>query len=192
MFIETLGQALRRVRTTNATDNGFPTRLPTRTEPTGTGNNAAQASASAVINLSNSFAGGGSGAVQNRVIILPYGVGANNNTLSFRVLGWRYLIEGGDAIQAMWIPVPLGEFSVTLSSTPVGVAGGLLGTSQLFADTITLTGTTANDDISIDLVSPANDTIAHLVMDMKGFQKLEVIFTTGGSATSCNALVSLY
>ncbi len=38
----------------------------------------------------------------------------------------------------------------------------------------------------------AADMIAHIVVDMKGFTKIELTFSTGSSATSCNALIAKY
>ncbi len=188
-LLGTSAQPFRRARLTNATDNGFPTRVPTKTEPTGTGNNAAQATASGVHSLNGSVRGG---IGQNSVIICPYGVGSNDNTFSFRVIGWRVVDDQSDLSLREWIPVKLAEYSVILSSTPAGAAGGILGATNLFADTIAIVGTSGNDDISMEIVSPADNTIAHVVVDLKGAQKLEVTFTTGGSATSCNALIAMY
>lgn len=180
-----------RVRQTNATDNGFPTRVPRTTRPSGVGDNAAQATASAVIDRSqllDDFLG------QNVLRLAFFGAGSNNNTFSARVIAWDNVDEQASQNDEadIWVPTVLCELAVTLSSTPVGLAGTVLNASQLFADTIALTGTTANDDVSIDIVSPANDTIAHVCLDMKGAQLIEVTFTTGGSATSCNALWKMY
>jgi hypothetical protein len=191
----TVSEDFVRIRGTNATDNGFPSRIPTLTEPTGLGDSAAQATASAVLNLRNNTGSGAGG--PNRVIVVPFGVGSDTNTFSFRVIGWRRArARSGDGTapasnRLLWVPIVLGEFSATLS-LQVGVADSLISASNRFCDTIALTGTTANDDVSIDLVSPANDTTGHVVLDVKGFEKLEITFTTGGSATSCNALVAKY
>lgn len=189
MLLETLTQDLRRARVTNATDNGFPSRLPTATEPTGIGNSAAQATASAVF-----VVGGESPSMQNRVFIKPFGAGANNATFSMRVIAWSRVFDhtGNDLNTFVWDPTVLCELTCTLSSTPIGLAGKVIVATDLFADTITITGTTANAGVSIDVVSPANDTAGHVVLDLKGAQKVEFTFTTGASATSCNALVRMY
>lgn len=175
----------RRVRQTNTTDNGFPSRIIRATEPTGIGDNAAQATASAIIDLTSSPGG----IVQNSLIIKPYGAGANNATFSFRVIGWRKVDEAAVPDTSVWDPTVLVELACTLSSTPIGLAGKVIAATDLFADTIVLT--TGNDDVSCDIVSPTGDVAAHAVVDMKGFTKIEITFTTGGSATNCNALVAL-
>jgi hypothetical protein len=43
----------------------------------------------------------------------------------------------------------------------------------------------------VEVVSPVNDTCGFLLVNLNGAVKLELIFTTGGSATSCNALIAL-
>jgi hypothetical protein len=187
--LQTLSLDFRPIRATNATDNGYPTRNPTATEPEGTGNNAAQASASGVFDL----VGNGVASDKNRVILVPYGAGADTNTFSMRVIGWRRTRPrtGNEPDKLLWVPVPLADFACTLS-VQTGVAGKALVATDLFCDTIALTGTTANDDIDVSITSPGNNLTAHVVVDLKGFQKLEVTFTTGGSATSCNALAAWY
>lgn len=177
-----------RFRSTNATDASFPSRVPTLTAPSGAGNNVAQATASAVRILRDADCP--TGLVSNRMLLMPFGAGSNNNTMSVRLYAWNYFIDAGDAVQALWIPTLLCELACTLSSSVTGAANGTLGTSQLFADTLVLTY--GNDDVSIDIVSPANDLPAHAVVDIKGAQRVELTTTTGSSATSCNALGRMY
>lgn len=189
MFVETISQGFQRIRRTNATDNGFPSRLFQVAEPSGIGDSAAQATASAVFDLAGRCPTLGN-VVQNGFVLKFYGAGANNATFSVRVIGWRQVMEGGDLNTAGWDPTDLCELACTLSSTPVGLAGRIITATDLFADTIAITGTTANAGVSIDVISPANDRAAHVMLDVKGFQKVEIIFTTGGSATSCNGLIA--
>lgn len=184
VVLGTTSMKWRRVRTVNTTDNGFPSRIIRATEPSGNGSNAAQATSSAVIDLTHADGG----IVQNSLIIKPYGAGANNATFSLRVIGWRKVDEG-DPATVVWDPTVLVELACTLSSTPIGLAGKVILATDLFADTIALT--TGNDDVSCDIVSPTGDVAAHAVVDLKGFTKIEITFTTGASATNCNALVAL-
>ena len=185
VMLMTMSDRFRRVRKTNCTDNGFPSRLITATEPSGTGNSAAQATASAVFDLGTDTAGS---AAQNGLVIKPYGAGADNATFSLRVIGWRKVDEG-DPATSIWDPTVLVELACTLSATPIGLAGKVIVATDLFADTITLTYGNAN--VSNEIISPANNIAAHAVVDLKGFQKVEITFTTGGSATNCNALIAL-
>lgn len=180
MLVETLSTSFRKVRSVNQTSNGYVSKVPTGVEPSG---DAGTATGASVIDL-----GKGGMLAQNGALVCFYGVGSNNNTFSCRIIGWRSIGEN-DVSTMLWIPVVLVEFALTLSSTPVGVAGKTILATELFADTIGLTY--GNDDVSVDIVSPAADIIAHAMLDLKGFQKVEFSFTTGGSATSCNALLAL-
>lgn len=191
----TLSMAFLKARQTNTTDASVPARIPQVATPSGKGDNAAQATASAVFDLSS--AEGGRAEVhsnRNRIIVVPFGAGSDTNTFTMRVIGWRRVFDrniGSRDDNALWIPVTLAEFTCTLS-TPVGVVNKVLPATDRFADTIALAGTSGNDDVDISITSPADNTIAHAVIDMKGFQKVELTFGTGSSATSCNALVSWY
>lgn len=176
-LLETLSEPFKKARLTNQTSNGYVSKVPTATEPTGDANTA---TGSAVIDLTRPEGG----VVQNSILAVFYGVGSNDNTFSCRVIGWRKV--GTDPNSLVWVPVVLVEYAVTLSSTPVGILSRDISSTEIFADTISLT--TGNDDVSTDVVSPTGNVIAHAVFDAKGFTKLEFSFTTGGSATSCNAL----
>ena len=178
--IETVSSPWKKARPTSYTTNGYPTRVATNTEPLTA---ATDPATSQVVHE----VGTGGMYCQNGLVVIFFGAGANDSTFSCRVIGWRSI--GWEArTTGLWIPVPLAEFAVTLSQA-VGVAGMTLVATDRFADTIALT--TGNDDVSVDIVSGWTDVIAHVQMDLKGFQKLEFAFTTGGSATSCNALFAL-
>ena len=187
MLIETLSTRWRKGRVTNTTDSSFPSRVPTATKPTGIGDSAAQTTPSVFdIRATGEY-------VQNALVMSFFGTGSDNNTFSARLIGWRVVPDPADAgnlHKFLFIPIPLFEVQATLSATQAGVDGTTIPSTMLFADTITLTGTTADQGVSIDIVSPANNTIAHLVVDIKGFEFVEPIFTTGSSATDCNCLMS--
>lgn len=192
--LATLVTPFLRVRQTSATDNGFPSKVPTKTEPTGVGDSAAQATASAVFHLHAGEARADGRSERNRVLVVPFGVGADDTTFSLRVIGWRKAYDRDKAERddtAIWVPVKLVEVLCT-HCTSVGVAGTIMATTDRFCDTIALTGTTANDDVDVSITSPADNTIGHFALDLKGFQKVEFTFTTGGSATAGNALVGMY
>lgn len=176
-----------RARQVNATDSSFPTRLITATEPANSlGTNAAQATSGSVFDLANPSK---SDVSQNGLILKPYGSGSNTNTFSLRVIGWSYLIEG-DPNTAIWDPTILVELQATISSTPIGLAGKLVKATDLFATSIAVT--TGNANVSMEQVSPGSGIAAHAVVDLKGFQKVEFVFTTGSSATDCNLLWRLF
>jgi hypothetical protein len=154
-----------KARATNSTDNPYPSRVATTTRPSGDG--------VITIEQTGRF-------TRNNVMLVPYGVGADNVTMSARVLAWR-------EASGLWVPTIVCEVACTLS-TAVGVAAATVINSERFADTLTLTF--GNAGVDCQVFSPANNTAGHVVLDAKGATILEVIFTTGGSATSCNALVA--
>jgi hypothetical protein len=174
MLLETLSVPFQKAHSTNPTDTSFPSKIPTGTEPSGTG----------VINLGNAGA-----VAQNGLLVVPYGVGDDNDVFAMRVIGWRSI--GKDPNTRLWIPVLLAELTCTLC-TAVGVAGKEVVDTERFCDTLALV--TGNDDISIDIVSPSTTSaqlIAHAVIDVKGFQKVEFTFDmTTGDPTNANCLVA--
>lgn len=186
MLLETLSQDFRKVRTVNATDASFPSRVPTITDPAGIGDNAAQATASAVFEARQP-----SGVVsQNGLLIVPFGAGSDDATFSLRVIGWRRVFlpgHEGNTIYRLWVPITLVELLCTLG-TSVGIAGNAVIDTDRFCDTLSLT--TGDAGVSCDLVSPNDNTIAHAVVDMKGFQRIEITTSTGSSATNGNAILA--
>ncbi len=184
MLIETNSTLFRKARSVNQTSNGYVSKVPTNTEPGTPNDDAGTATGTSVIKLSSDS---GSSA-QNQAIIVPYGTGSNNGTFLMRAIGWRYV--GTDPTTRLWIPVVLGEWTCTLSSSIPGVAGKTIVATELFADTIVIVGTTGGDN-ALGISSPAADIMAYIILDLRGSQKLELTFTTGGSATDCNALVAL-
>jgi hypothetical protein len=191
-LLETLTTGLIRARVTNTTDTSFPTRIPTATEPSGLGDAAAQTT-SAVFDLSRGQGASGGNTQYNRALIVPFGAGSDTQTFDMRILGW-YSIKsrtGGDNPNTrLWVPIPLAQITCSLS-LQVGVAGKVNVATDVFCDTLAIGTTTANQGVSIDVVSGANDLTAHLVVDLKGAQKLELTFDMTG-ATSGNALVGFY
>ncbi len=178
----------RRARQVNYATNGYPTRVDTLTQPTILDGGAAT---SQVMFPLTDLAGGGK--IPNGILINPFGIGNDDTTFSLRVLKWDLTFGdiGTGIFPPVWTPTPLVEVACTLS-TATGVATGYVLNTERYADTITLTGTTGNQGINVDINSPANNTKASLYVDLKGAFGFEIIFTTGGSATSCNALWKCY
>ena len=158
----------------NSTDATFPSKIPTATEPTGTG----------VIEMAtpNSII------TSNGIRVMPYGTGAENTTFSLRVIGWSKIDANPfDINKTLWIPVVLCELLCTLS-TVVGVATKCIVATERFADTLAVT--TGSTGVTLDAVSPTGNVAAHALVDTKGHRKIEITFTTGGSATDMNCLVA--
>lgn len=186
-MLMTLGADFIEARSVNATDTSFPSRIPTVTEPV---LDAGTATGQATIDLL-ARNGPKDAPVQNSALFVFFGTGNEDTTFSARVIGWRRLkgnpYHTSSPTKDLWVPVVLAEFGCTLSAT-VGVAATPVVAADRFVDTITLV--TGNEDVSVDFVSPTGDEIAHALVDVKGFQKLEVTFDMTG-ATDGNALVAL-
>lgn len=121
------------------------------------------------------------------------GVGADNDAFNIRVLGWSS-IGSGPNYGTLWIPSVLGEVTVTLCTT-VGVIGGQVMETERFADTITVViEPTITADVTRQgtmlVTSPANNLIAHFLLSLQGFQKIEFNFGQTTGTPTMNALYS--
>jgi hypothetical protein len=166
-----------KVRSVNETSNGYVTKSATGTEPSGDAGTDTGASVQDIAQ--------GTTSARTSFALMPYGVGADNATFSMRVLGWSVI--GNLTTTLLWIPQTLFEVTCTLC-TKVGVSGRELTNSERFVDTIAIVGTSGLPGISFNMHSPADNTIGYITASVLGAQKVECQFTTGASATSCNAL----
>jgi len=178
--MQTLTMPWRKALADNANTSAFTAKAATLTEPTGDG----------IVALGSSPGPGG--LVWERVILLPYGLGDDDNVFSLRIIGWRRL-GSGPSPGTLWIPTTLVEMVCTLS-TSVGVATAPILNTERFADTLALVAlmepTTAADVTRAgitELFSPANNTPAHAVVNTRGCEKLEFLFdqTTGTPTGNC-------
>lgn len=166
MLLDTRTLALRKAVATDATDSTFPARPFEIERPVRDG----------VHTLTFAKSAG-----PNSILVMPYLTGDANDDFNLRILGWSICDD-----EKTWANVNLCEVTAT-AGTATGVAGGLVDASDLFADTIALV--TGNEDVTIDIVSPADNTTAHFAVDTKGSQLVEFIFNDGtGSPTGMNAL----
>lgn len=182
MLIETIYTPWRKARAVNQTSTSGITIATTLVEPSG---DAGTATGHSVLEI-----GRPASFTQNALLLQPYGVGSDTNTFSVDVWGWRPVapcLNDGTG-RFTWVPTLLCELACTLTSGATGVAGGAVLDTEYFCDTLTVTYGNAN--VSVEIVSNANNLPAHAVVTAKGFQKFELSFFTGSSATSCNALVA--
>lgn len=117
---------------------------------------------------------------ENLIELVFFGAGSDDQTFDARLIGWNR--TNGSA--AVWIPTPIAQLSCTLC-TAVGVAGGDVVASDRFVDTIT--GASWNPSGGVEIVSPTGNIIAHVLVDMKGSELLQVDWDMTG-ATSGNCL----
>lgn len=172
---------VRRLRTTNENASGFASKIPTVTEPTNDG----------VLNLTSS----GILVVQN-IKLWPILLGSENDVSSMRIIGWhRILLDGSTTL---WMPTPIGEFVCTASAT-VGVAGAAVVATERFCDTITPVAKMTRDQViaagtaigsNYEVMSPTVDLIAHIIMPLSGFEKIEVTSDQTTGTSTFNVLYS--
>jgi hypothetical protein len=189
VLLGTLSSSFRLAAATDQTNTSWATIVPTITEPGGAGSGATAAAVFSLTSKDGNYA-------QNGVKVVPFGTTSNNNTFSLRVYAWSFVrnLLVNNASVDLWVPVNLLEVVCTLTSAMPGVTGSAISASHYFCQTITVTtGSTLSGEAAAEnVVSPANGTIAHFVVDLKGFQKLQLDFSVnGGSATAMNALLSL-
>ncbi len=172
--------ALRRILDVNSTDTSFPSTIPI-IAPIG------------LLPPLTIAMGYGGAQAQNFVKVLPISVGNDDTTYLIRLWVWHLMGSGtdtsGGAVQ-LWIPHLIFEGTCTAGTT-VGVAGTAVLATERFADTI-VAATAYATLPSVEVVSPADNTPAHILVDMKGAQMLGATFNRNSSATSCNALFTNY
>lgn len=179
----------------NFSNNGYPTRAPQTTNPTQTAlSTGLQAIGDGVIPFGEQIGSIGGQFCPTNLMLIPIGTGSST-TFGMKILGWRpTAINASLGPLPLWVPVTLATYAVTLG-TAAGIANSELGTTTLFATTITSTGgptfiTSGAEPVIPDWcqISPGSNAIGCIIQASLGFRYLEVIYTTGGSATDCNAL----
>ena len=148
---------------TNDSSTSFASRIPTGTRPTAN-----------IVEPQGSIA-------SNLIQIVFFGAGSDDQTFDARLIGWNSTNTGSST--SLWVPTPLAGFSCTLS-TAVGIASRDAVATDRFADTIS--GATYNPSGGVEIVSPTGDIIAHVVVDIKGSEIVQLDFDMTG-ATNGNA-----
>lgn len=168
-----------------ATDTSFPSKVPTATEPSGSG----------VIDLVQTAdlgAQAGCRLIASGAMIVPLLTNSDGDAAEMRIIAWTPYFDGKATTnkKVEWVPIPLAELALTAGNIAAGTLGPLAG--YFYCDTITLATNWGNDDVSID-VNGVNteDVVNHVVVDLKGAWKLEITFDLGVGAAGGNALVKL-
>ncbi len=143
-------------------DGTYPSLVATATEPSGNG----------IIETGGRESGESPSSIQ----FIPFGTGSSNDTFGLRITGWAKTADG------LWIPTRMATLTCTLG-TAVGVTGYVPSNSHKFVDTITVAGPT-----TYELVSPADDTSAYVILDAQGYQKIQVTCDLLSGATGANTL----
>lgn len=157
---------LRRALAYSSTSTAFQSVVPTTTAP------ASVDSDSPSGNRAVMESGGSS------LFIVPIGTDAADETYSIRLIAWKKL-TGAEGTTPLWIPIHLGDINVTLGSA-TGISGGLVGNSELFADTLALASGAWS---AITLIQPAGNLPAAFIVPSKGFAHIEAVFDSTGAAS---------
>lgn len=163
MTINTVRNQFRKLFSSNSDAASFAAVGPTATKPSGAG----------CLDVSEQTM------VSNNILLAFAGAGSENNAGQARVVVWR-------PVAGLWIPTPLITFDVTLG-TAVGVAGYDLIATDRLADTIAANGTPALPEDMYRVISPADNTVGLVLVDVFGASVVQVQ-TLKGTATNLNAL----
>ncbi len=169
---------LRRWRTTNENASSFASKIATVTEP----------SLDGTLDLRPYLHD-----ISDYIKLIPILLGTSNDVSSMRVIGWNSVLQDGKT--TLWVPVPIGEFVCTAGAA-TGIAGAAVLNTELFCDTIApvalktrdlkiAAGTSVNSTYGIE--TPADDTCAHIIMPIGGFEILELTSdqTTNTATFNC-------
>lgn len=176
--IQSLCSGSARALTANATDTSFAAKIPTTIKPSGSG-------------VLKTGSESGNDAC-NAIKITPFcDLASDNDTFDMRVIGWSKV--DGSSSKAIWYPVILCQVACTCGAI-TGVAGAIVTSTERFCDTIG-DPTIGNKNVDVSVVSPTGDASpAHIVVDTKGCELVEIIFDNGtdaaGANNAANALVS--
>ncbi len=155
----------------NQTGSSITAPIPTVTEPTGDG----------ILNLESINRVAGALSPPNSVVVAFFGARTGaNQTATARLTGWR-------KIGTLWIPVPLLALALT-QGTSIGIAATDVVATDYFVDTITASTAFTS---AYELISPADDTVAAVKVDLFGCEKLQVQVAKG-TCTSVNALAASF
>lgn len=106
-------------------------------------------------------------AIPNALMILPFGAGADTNTIKVRIWGWEQVFGPNAGTDGWWQPALLAEILATLS-TPTGSAGGPITATDRLPDTIAVTY--GNEDVDVTLMTNgANVGGCWALIDLQGF-----------------------
>lgn len=161
----------RQARSVNATATSLTSKTPTATKPSGEG----------VIDLFNAAYGIATNTyMPDFMQLVPYGTDADNEQFDMRVVGWNRTAISG--VSELWIPQLLLQSVVTMGN----IAATAIGANHFMADTMTI----AEGDSSEKVISSADDTPASVLLNLRGCELIEILFSltaalTEGTGANC-------
>lgn len=115
-----------------------------------------------------------------------FGLGANNATFDFRIIGWTRMQPNKIALP-FWVPTIIVEATATLSSTQIGLLLNEVLVTEFFADTVVV-----NKGLGVTPTQTGDAGVAPLICDISGYDRFEFAGNTTSSATNYNALLSFF
>lgn len=174
--MSTLVYPFRKAVATNATSSSFTAKIPTATEPTGTG----------VFNLFDRDMGL---AINTRtpdsIQIVPFGANDDNDVFNLRLWGWNkiYSPTTGLTSATVWVPQLILDLACTLGN----ISAAAITASNFLCDTIAVTKGPAAGPWR-DLITTTTDTAASIITHTRGSEKIEFDFDLDTNCDSMNAL----
>jgi hypothetical protein len=124
----------------------------------------------------------------NGIIILPYGTDTATETFLLELYAWGRVAPKIGQLAEVWMSFLLAAYTCTLCTYHCGIAGGEVDENQLAVGTIVQT--IGNANVSSEVISPAGNKQASIILDTKGAELVEPKFAINGSSVSCNAVWS--
>jgi hypothetical protein len=174
-FVESLtrNEGWSKMLSANSTSAAYPSTAITTTSPVAT-------ATSGIINLKHTES---TPLVINNLMLAFYGAGSDNNTYTARVWGWQQLVS--DGTPTLWIPTILAEITCQLC-TFTGTGSASIASTDRLCDTYALANG-FNSNVSVEVVSPANNTGGYVMIDVRGFSMVQVDFAMV-TATNANCI----
>lgn len=126
------------------------------------------------------------GDLPKRVLIQPISVGANDDTYTLNVYGWRRIGRGNGQ---SFHPILLGGFACT-AGAKTGIAGADVDNLHFYADTITMTANYGVANVTNVIISPALDDYATIELYTRGCPILSFLMALGTTPTGLNCLLA--
>lgn len=185
----------KKARTVNSSSANFPTWVSAEIDPDFSDPGTASGRVLEKLISQPGFAG----VVNQAMLIMPYGLGSENDVFDMKIVGYRRVHPPMSDSRGMYVRSILGLFTCTISAA-VGLAasGGVnppVLATERFADTIVVgkeiswTADTTREG-SVAVFSPANDSPGYIILPTLGCEAFEIEWDQTTGTPTMNALIS--
>jgi len=159
----------------NTTSTSFTDQNGTATEPSGAG----------VVDLMSASLGVGSGIyVPSYLQLVPFLIGADNDTAGLKIYGYTPTIPTDLVTDtALYVPQLLAHLTLTAGARTFSDHTA----AAFFCDTIVVTKGPADNGQWLSVISPADDSVASIMLNTRGFRyiKFDVDLLVTPTAVNC-------